>query len=410
MKNNNIIDIKDIQKRVNELNKKKKVIEENNYATKLQRAFCVLEDKDRTEIIVKLKNLEKYLSSTSVDKKLINKKIDEILEINKKYFLKIYKRYIAFSSKNIDKDSIEEVMNYAIVSNGKRIRAFLILLMFYFNNGIYYQNIEPFMIAIELIHAFSLIHDDLPALDNDVLRRGKPSTWKKYGEAEAILAGDAILNLAYSVLLDYYLFLSNIDIRDMIGLTDEVDFSDASLFSVKKNDIYAYSLFQDLLNRYQVCMASLSSGTGIFGMIGGEYRDIKFTGKKISQSDAINMYIDKTAVLIAVPMQIGCILSFVYSQNDISLYTRIGIDLGVLYQLNDDLLGMIGDEKKMGKPVGSDKKNKKNLAIENVKKLKKKIGTYENSINNNIDKLKLLDINKKRVFKAFISYLSNRDY
>ena len=410
MKNDNIIDIKEIQKRVKELNKKKKAKEENNYSAKLQRAFCVLEDKDRTEIIVKLENLEKYLSSTNVDKKIVNKKIDEILEVNKKYFLRLYKRYIDFGTKNLAKDSIEEVMNYSIVSNGKRIRAFLVLLIFYFNTGIYYQNIEPFMVAIELIHAFSLIHDDLPALDNDELRRGRASTWKKYGEAEAILAGDAILNLAYSVLLDYYLFISNVDIRDMIGLTDEVDFTDTSLFSVRKNDIYAFSLLEDLLNRYQVCMASLSSGTGMLGMIGGEYRDIKFTGKKVSQSDTINMYIDKTSVLIAVPMQIGCIMSFVYSQTEISLYTKIGIDLGVLYQLNDDLLGMIGDEKKIGKPVGSDKKNKKNLAIDDVKKLEKKISAYESNIDKNIDKLRNIDENKKRVFKAFISYLSNRDH
>ena len=410
MKDSNIIDIKEIQKRVKELNKKKKAVKEKDYNQYLQRAFCVLQDKNRNEILYKLKNLEMYLSTTKVDDNKVKEMIDEILDSNKTFFIKIYNRYISWSSAKLNKDSIEEVMNYAVVSNGKRIRAFLIFLIFYFNDGIYYQNIEPFMIAIELIHAFSLIHDDLPALDNDVLRRGKPSTWKKYGEAEAILAGDALLNMAYNVLFDYYLFISNLDIRDMIGLHDEVDFQDTSLFSVKKNDIYAFSLFLDLLHRYQICLATLSAGTGIYGMIGGEYKDIKFTGKKVSQEKTIDMYIDKTAVLLAVPMQIGCIMAFVYNQNDISLYTKIGVDLGVLYQLNDDLLGMIGDEKKLGKPVGSDKKNKKNLAIKNVKELEKKIDYYENNIIKNIDKLKMIDANKKRVFKAFVTYLSNRDH
>ena len=119
---------------------------------------------------------------------------------------------------------------------------------------------------------------------------------------------------------------------------------------------------------------------------------------------------EKTAALISVPMQIGAIMSFVPERNDIAIYTKIGVDIGILYQLNDDLLGMIGDEKKVGKPVGSDKKNKKNLAINTVKELEKEIKHQKDLIEKEIDKIKMLDMNKKRVFKAFLLYLSNRDH
>lgn len=408
MNNSNIIDIKDIKERVKKL--KKKATRENNIGIRFQRAFLTLEDKNRTELIVKLNNLEKYLSKTCNDTKTINKMIDDILDCNKSYFLSIYKRYLPLGKTKLVKDSIEQVMDYSIVSNGKRIRAFLIFLIFHLNNGIYYQNIEPFMLAIELIHAFSLIHDDLPALDNDKLRRGKPSTWHKFGEAEAILAGDAILNIAYGVMIDYFLYISDVDIKEFVGLSGESNLYDTSTFEVKKNDIFAFNLLQDILYRYQICMATLSAGTGVFGMISGEYNDIKYTHKKVTKDKIIKMYTDKTAVLIAVPMQIASLMSFVNNQNDLSSYTKIGIDLGVEYQLIDDLLGMTGNQKKLGKPVGSDKRNKKNLAIKNVKELEKKIHSLDTNINKLIDKLKLLDANKKRVFKAFVSYLTNRDH
>ena len=407
MKDSNIIDIKDIKKRAKQLKNKK--ANSRDTAPNLQRAFYESDDKDRTKILIKLKNLEKYLSTKDVDTKIVNQQIDDILDVNKQYFLKLYQRFLPFIAKH-KKGSIEEVIDYAVTSNGKRIRAFLILLIFYFNKGAFYQNIEPFMLAIELIHAFSLVHDDLPALDNDELRRGKPSTWKKFGEAEAILAGDAMLNTAYNVLFDYYLFISNLDIKDMVGLYDEVDFTDTSLFSVKKNDIYAYGMLQDLLQHYQISMATLCAGTGIFGMIDGEFKDIKYTKKKVSNGKTFEMYVEKTAALISVPMQIGAIMSFVPERNDIAIYTKIGVDIGILYQLNDDLLGMIGDEKKVGKPIGSDKKNKKNLAINTVKELEKEIKHQKDLIEKEIDKIKMLDMNKKRVFKAFLLYLSNRDH
>lgn len=409
MKDSNIIDIKDIQKRVKQLKSKK--ITRRDTTQNFQRAFYVFNDKERTKVLIKLKKLEKYLSKTNVDNRKVNQQIDDIIDCNKQYFLKIYQKFLPFVAKKIKKGSIEEVIDYAVTSNGKRIRAFLILLIFYFNNGEFYQNIEPFMLAIELIHAFSLIHDDLPALDNDELRRGKPSTWKKFGEAEAILAGDALLNIAYNLLLDYYLFISNIDIKDMLGLYDEeVDFTDTSLHNVKKNDIYAYGMLLDLLQHYQISMATLSAGTGIYGMIDGEYKDIKYTLQKVSKDKTIEMYVLKTASLITISMQIGAIMAFVPDKNDIATYTKIGIDIGILYQLNDDLLGMIGDEQKVGKPIGSDKKNKKNLAIKSVKELEKEIKQYKELIDKQIEKIKMLDINKKRVFKAFLTYLSNRDH
>ena len=219
-----------------------------------------------------------------------------------------------------------------------------------------------------------------------------------------------MLNTAYNVLFDYYLFISNLDIKDMVGLYDEVDFTDTSLFSVKKNDIYAYGMLQDLLQHYQISMATLCAGTGIFGMIDGEFKDIKYTKKKVSNGKTFEMYVEKTAALISVPMQIGAIMSFVPERNDIAIYTKIGVDIGILYQLNDDLLGMIGDEKKVGKPIGSDKKNKKNLAINTVKELEKEIKHQKDLIEKEIDKIKMLDMNKKRVFKAFLLYLSNRDH
>lgn len=408
MDNINIIDIKDIKKKSKKSYKNEYKKFEKRTDSIFRRAFLNIEDKKKDIIIKKLSLLEKKIINKKINNTQIKKEFDIIIDLNKDYFLSLYERFI--SPINKKKDGISEVIEYSILSNGKRIRAFIILFIFYLNGGQFIQNVEPFLVSIELIHAFSLIHDDLPALDNDELRRGKLSTWKKYGEAEAILAGDAILNLSYSILLDYFFFIFDIDIKDFINNKNSTDLKNNTTLTFDKNDIYAFSYLQALYRRYLCCMQMLNFSTGIFGMIGGEYKDIVYTNKKIQQSKLIEMYNEKTSALISTAMQIGSIMSIVDNQNDIETYTLLGSNLGILYQLCDDYLELTSDEKTLGKSTKSDINNNKNLPFKTEKQLKNEINKYYKNILINIKKLTFLNEDKKTFLIYFIDYITNRKY
>ncbi len=220
-------------------------------------------------------------------------------------------------------ETLYDALVYSMEAGGKRLRPILMLetyRLFGGNKAV----IEPFMAAIEMIHTSSLIHDDLPAIDNDELRRGRKTTHAVYGEAMGILSGDALLNYAYETALEAFRY--NFD-RD--------------------------SLF--------MAMKVLAAKTGIYGMLGGQSVDVE-NDKKGNLSPDLGMleYIHKhkTSALIEAPMMIGAILAGA-QKGEISCVEEIGGKIGLAFQIRDDILDVISTDDVLGKPVRSDAKNEK---------------------------------------------------
>ena len=216
---------------------------------------------------------------------------------------------------------VMEAMAYAVLTPGKRLRPVLMreCADCFFEES---PALPFFMAAIEMIHAYSLVHDDLPAMDNDFLRRGKPSTHAQFGEAMGILAGDALLNYAFETAL-----------RSL-----EVD---------GKNPAVHRSL------------ALLARKAGIYGMIGGQVVDVEsehIQGMDKHRLDFINEL--KTGALIEAAMCIGALLGGADEDRLLSV-EQAAAKIGLAFQIEDDLLDVAGDEKTMGKPVGSDERNHK---------------------------------------------------
>ncbi len=215
-----------------------------------------------------------------------------------------------------------EAMNYSVLGGGKRLRPVMMKATYELFGG-KGEVIEPFMAAIEMIHTYSLVHDDLPAMDNDDLRRGRATTHVKYNEALAILAGDGLLNFAFETAVKAF-----------------------------KYDVDAKVVAKAL--------KVLATKAGIYGMIGGQTVDIEAeSGNQILDEDTL-MFIhkNKTAALIECAMMIGAILAGA-SETEIDAVEKIAYNIGVAFQIQDDILDVIGNEEVLGKPIGSDAKNEK---------------------------------------------------
>ncbi len=221
----------------------------------------------------------------------------------------------------IDKNnSLIEAMKYSIFAGGKRIRPVLALASYQlFANNL--EEVLPYACALEMIHTYSLIHDDLPAMDNDDYRRGKPTNHKVHGEGIAILAGDGLLNYSFEVML-----------------ADALNRENPKPFIHSINEI--------------------SKAAGIHGMIGGQTVDLQSEGKVIDADTLDYIHKNKTAALITAPLKIGAIIAKA-SEEDIENMEYVGKQLGLAFQIKDDILDIIGDQEKLGKPVGSDEDNKK---------------------------------------------------
>lgn len=236
---------------------------------------------------------------------IINKKLDEYVSL-----------------KNDNYDYVIEAMRYSLMNAGKRIRPILVLeFCNAFGGNI--KNALPFACAVEMIHTYSLIHDDLPCMDNDDFRRGKPSCHKKYNEQTALLAGDALLNKAFEVM-------SNLSITEC-------------------NPVVAMQGIKTLANY-----------SGINGMIGGQAIDLAQEGNIIKATkDVLNqMHNLKTAALIKASCELGAI-SAKALDDEIKKASEYGQNLGLAFQVVDDLLDVLGDEQTLGKPIGSDKEKNK---------------------------------------------------
>lgn len=218
---------------------------------------------------------------------------------------------------------IFEAMNYSVRAGGKRLRPILMEETYHMFGGSS-AVIEPFMAAIEMIHTYSLVHDDLPAMDNDEYRRGKKTTHAVYGEAMGILAGDALLNLAYETA--------------------------ANAFDMEVAD-----------TRVARAFAVLAKKAGVYGMVGGQVVDVeseKSDDCPITREKLDFIYRLKTGALIESSMMIGAILAGA-SSDEVSRVEQIAAKLGLAFQIQDDVLDVTSTLEVLGKPVGSDEKNNK---------------------------------------------------
>ena len=214
---------------------------------------------------------------------------------------------------------VKEAMHYSLLAPGKRLRPILFLSVLRSYQIDYHPYID-IACAIEMIHTYSLIHDDLPGMDNDDLRRGLPTCHKKFDEATAILAGDGLLNLSVSVIL-----AMDIDLQLKIDI-----------------------------------MKRLYQASGVQGMIYGQQQDIYFENKKASLDELKDIHKNKTGEMIAASFQLA---SMIANPDDYENWTEIGYNLGLAFQIQDDVLDIVGDEKNLGKTIGSDIENHKSTYV-----------------------------------------------
>ncbi len=228
---------------------------------------------------------------------------------------------------NVDNKSISlyEAMKYSLTAGGKRLRPVLLLAACEFAGGNIYEAI-PYACAMEYIHTYSLIHDDLPAMDNDELRRGLPTNHIVYGEALAILAGDGLLTSAFEAI---------------------------------NKDMMLYFDSKDRMTRRIKAAYEIAKGAGCRGMVAGQVSDIESENTECSREMLEYIHLNKTGALIKSSVRAGLYLGNATDNMLVDL-ERYAENLGLAYQIADDILDEIGDPKELGKAVGSDKKKNKN--------------------------------------------------
>ena len=230
--------------------------------------------------------------------------------------------YLTSYLKNQNNTELIRPMKYGLVPGGKKIRSKILIdvgKIFGINN----KSLIQIGAAVECIHAYSLIHDDLPCMDNDDLRRGKLSTHKKFGEATAVLAGNSLLTLAFEILSEKSFKISENKKSKLINL--------------------------------------LSNTSGHLGIAGGQYLDLNFEKKRVSKRKIIDMQLNKTGKLFSFSTIAPLIIANKFGK--INQFKKIGLDIGLLFQIIDDFLDYSGSEKKIGKKTGKDKKKGKATLI-----------------------------------------------
>ena len=253
------------------------------------------------------------------------------------FYSEAVEKKLEFYIDNIkEKSVVSEAMHYSLMIGGKRIRPVLALAFCEMLSGEDFDidSALPYACAIEMIHTYSLIHDDLPCMDNDDFRRGKPSCHKKFGEEYALLAGDGLLNLAFEIIFG------------------------------KFGDVYPDFSMK--------CGAILSSASGADGMIGGQAIDLLSENKQISLETLRKLQDLKTGAMIIASCKIGAVLGG-GNQSDIENARCFGEKIGLCFQVVDDILDVTSSFEKLGKPIGSDESNNKStyvslLGLEEAKK------------------------------------------
>lgn len=255
------------------------------------------------------------MSLTNDFKMLREKKTREIEDVLQEYLPKQKGR----------QKIIMEAMGYSLLAGGKRLRPMLMKETYSLFCGSS-EALNPFMAAIEMIHTYSLVHDDLPAMDNDDYRRGRKTTHVVYGEDMGILAGDALLNYAFETA--FKAFVTEPEDSLLIGRA----------------------------------LGVLGEKAGIYGMIGGQVIDVKETGHGVSKEVLYTIYELKTSALIEAAMMIGAILGGA-SEEEVKTVEKIAKNVGIAFQIQDDILDVTGTSDVLGKPVRSDEKNEKTTYV-----------------------------------------------
>ncbi|MBQ2662873.1 MAG: polyprenyl synthetase family protein [Clostridia bacterium] len=272
-------------------------------------------------------------------------------------------KYLAI--KDNPQKTIYEAMRYSVFAGGKRLRPVLMLSFCEMCGGDVNEAL-PFASAMEMIHTYSLIHDDLPAMDNDDLRRGMPTSHIKYGEATAILAGDALLNRAFEVVSAY-----------------DGKYPERALKAIN--------------------ILALSSGTE--GMIGGQVVDIESEGRGITLDELRYLHLGKTGAIIRSACTIGTLMGG-GNDEEIKAADEFAKNLGIAFQIQDDILDVEGTEEELGKPIGSDKEENKNtyVSILGLEKSKELVKEYSKRAK---DALAVFG-GRAEFLKELTDYLTNR--
>ncbi|MCR5282461.1 MAG: polyprenyl synthetase family protein [Lachnospiraceae bacterium] len=270
---------------------------------------------------------------------------------------------------------VYEAMGYSLAGGGKRLRPVLMRESFsLFSDR--EEWIHPFMAAIEMIHTYSLIHDDLPEMDNDDLRRGRATNHIVYGQAMALLAGDGLLNLAFETVADAL---------------------------QKRADDPAY------VSRGIKAFGILSQKAGCEGMLGGQVADMLAEAKQepCGEEELLFIHAHKTSALLQAPLMIGTLMGGATPEQVLSM-ERIGYRLGLAFQIRDDILDVTGSEEMLGKPIGSDEKNAKStyVSLYGLQKAGEKVKQLSDLAREELSKL-----SKDTAFlEQLFSYLTERDY
>lgn len=265
-------------------------------------------------------------------------------------------------------------MNYAVKAGGKRLRPMMLRLCYeMFAKTKDEAVVRPFMAAMEMIHTYSLVHDDLPAMDNDTLRRGLPTVHVQFGEDMAILAGDALLNFAYETMC-----------RAFLAKPGDVNVEKAFLTMAKK--------------------------AGIYGMVGGQVLDVERAGMPMDEDQLAFIYENKTGALIAAACMSGAYLAGV----DATMAAQIeemAYAVGLAFQVQDDILDLIGDEAVIGKPTHSDDKNHKitYVTVHGMEKARAYVEEMSNKAIGILEKMEVWDKEAKGDMIVLVKSLIDRD-
>lgn len=261
---------------------------------------------------------------------------NEMLETRTKEVEAVVERYLPAADGY--QKTVLDAMNYSVRAGGKRLRPMLMEETYRLFGGSG-TVVEPFMAAIEMIHTSSLIHDDLPCMDNDELRRGLPTTWVKYGYDMAVLAGDSLLIYAVETAAK------------------------------------AFALTEDaaVVGR---CIGILAQKTGIYGMIGGQTVDVELTNKPVPHEKLDFIYHLKTGALLESSMMIGALLAGA-DEEETRLVEQMAAAIGLAFQIQDDILDVTSSMEVLGKPVLSDEKNNKTtyVTLEGLEKAKQDVAS-----------------------------------
>lgn len=289
----------------------------------------------------------------------------EELQIRTEYAEKVIRRWLPKESGFAR--TMAEAMNYSMCAGGKRLRPILLLETFRMF-GEDEQLAEPFMAGIEMIHTHSLIHDDLPAIDNDDYRRGRLTTHKVYGEAMGVLIGVSLLNYAYETMLKTFEMTSDAD-------------------------------------RVIRALKIMSEKTGIHGMLGGQSVDVENDGKEISREMLDYIYEHKTSALIEASMMAGAVLGGA-DEEQTALIEKAASVIGMAFQIQDDILDVTSTRQELGKPVHSDEKNHKvtYVTLFGVEKASEQVLQFSKQAQSILENLS----NKNKFLTALIMEMASR--